>query len=99
MQNDSDCKILEDFIVDNPNLEELETHLATFNIFAAIGVVRQELRYSNFLAFLLDPSQNSGLEDAFLKRFLQKAISNLHIQKLAITPIDLDTNKKIYKEA
>ena len=91
MQNDSDYKSLEEFVVGNSDLEELEGHLEKFNIFEAIGVVRQELRHSNFLAFLLDPNQNSGLGQAFLKRFLQRAISNSINSELSITPIDLDS--------
>lgn len=61
MQNESNYKVLEEFVVANSELEELEDQLEKFNIFEAIGVVRQELRHSNFLAFLLDPKQNSGL--------------------------------------
>ena len=41
-------------VVGNSDLEELEGRLEKFNIFEAIGVVRQELRHSNFLAFLLE---------------------------------------------
>jgi len=91
MKNDSDYKVLENFVVSNSDLEELEVQLEKFNIFEAIGVVRQELRHSNFLAFLLDPNQNSGLGQAFLKRFLQKAILNSANSKLTLTPIDLDS--------
>lgn len=91
MQDDSDYKLLENFVVGNSDLEELEIRLEKFNIFEAIGVVRQELRHSNFLAFLLDPSQNSGLGQTFLKRFLQKAILNSTTSELSITPIDVDS--------
>jgi len=91
MQNDSDYKVLENFVVGNSDLEKLEIQLEKFNIFEVIGVVRQELRHSNFLAFLLNPSQNSGLGQAFLKRFLQKAILNSTNSDLSITPIDLDS--------
>ena len=82
-------KWLEDFLVDNPALEKLEGLLDQFNIFEAIGAVRQEVRHSDFLAFLLNPNQNHGLRDIFVKRLLQKAISNSN-QLLDITPIDLD---------
>ncbi|MDZ7960601.1 MAG: hypothetical protein RMY34_22425 [Aulosira sp. DedQUE10] len=40
-----DRALLEKFIVDNEELEELESKLAQFNIFEAIGVVRQEIRH------------------------------------------------------
>ncbi|MCK5600564.1 PD-(D/E)XK nuclease family protein, partial [Candidatus Pacearchaeota archaeon] len=90
MTDDADYKALEQFVVDNPDLEELEGHLEQFNIFEALGAVRQEVRHSNLLGFLLDPAQNHGLHDTFLQRFLKKALSDLHDSNLAITPIDLD---------
>jgi hypothetical protein len=46
---------LETFILDNADLETLEGMLEQFNIFEALGVVRREVRHSDFLAFLLDP--------------------------------------------
>jgi hypothetical protein len=50
---DEDRTALEKFVTNNQELERLEALLAEFNIFEAIGVVRQELRHSDFLAFLL----------------------------------------------
>jgi len=47
---------LEDFLIENPDLERLEIMLGEFNLFEALGVVRQELRHSDFLGFLLDRS-------------------------------------------
>ena len=62
-----DLEALEALVVDNPDLERLEALLDEFNIFEAIGAVRVELRHSDFLAFLLNPTQNHGLGDAFVK--------------------------------
>ncbi|HLP87657.1 MAG TPA: PD-(D/E)XK nuclease family protein [Nostocaceae cyanobacterium] len=64
-------ELLEKFIADNQELEELEAQFTEVNIFEAIGVVRREIMHSNFLAFLLNPSQNHRLGDIFLKRFLK----------------------------
>lgn len=85
-----DRKALEAFVVDNPELEQLEALLEQFNIFEAIGVVRQELRHSDFLAFLLNPQENHGLGDVFLKRLLQKILVATQDVIVQITPIDLD---------
>ncbi|HEY7416671.1 MAG TPA: PD-(D/E)XK nuclease family protein [Ktedonobacteraceae bacterium] len=82
-------KALEALVVDNPELERLEALLERFNIFEAIGAVRQEVRHSDFLAFLLNPQQNHGLGDAFLKRFLQKVLSSSD-GDVPVSPIDLD---------
>jgi len=87
--------LLESFIVDNEELEELESKLAQFNIFEALGVVRQELRHSNFLAFLLNPSQNHRLDDIFLKRFLKKVLletdvpTNVNYANISAVDIDI----------
>ena len=59
-------------------LKTLEARLATqnaFNLFDAIGVANQELRHSDFLAFLLRPDKAHGLGDTFLKWFLLHALS------------------------
>jgi hypothetical protein len=44
--------------VANADLETLEGLIAQFSIFDTIGAALQELRRSDFLAFLLDPQQN-----------------------------------------
>jgi hypothetical protein len=85
-----DKTALEAFVVDNPELEQLEALLEQFNIFEAIGVVRQESRHSDFLAFLLNPQENHGLGDVFLKRLLQKILVATQGVIVPITPIDLD---------
>ena len=46
------------------------------NIFEAAGLERQELKHSNFLAFLLRPRELHGLRDEFLRRVLQSAVQN-----------------------
>jgi hypothetical protein len=86
----TDRRALEAFVMANMDLETLEALLAQFNIFDAIGVARQELRHSDFLAFLLDPRQTHGLGDSFLKRFLQHALIQSHEESRPIGPIDLD---------
>ena len=89
MLDKQDKKMLEDLVLD-PLLEGLEAQIEKFNIFEAVGAVRQESRHSDFLAFLLHPTQNHGLGDTFLKRLLQKAIAYLENNELSITQIDLD---------
>ena len=92
MAIDESAKVLlQAFVLENDDLERLEALLGQFNIFEAIGAVRQELRHSDFLAHLLDPRQNHGLGDIFAKRLLQKALSSVSDSSLPITAIDLDT--------
>jgi hypothetical protein len=80
---------LQDLVVHNPDLERLESILDRFNIFEALGAVHQEVRHSDFLSFLLNPRQNHGLGDLFVKRLLQEAIAQADFSQ-PITPIDLD---------
>ena len=57
--------------VQNPDLLRLESLLKRFNLFEAMGVIRQELRHSDLLACLLDSSQSHGLGTIFLTELLQ----------------------------
>jgi len=87
MSDAEHIKLLEAFLIDNPQLDELESRVAEFNIFEAMGAVRQELRHSDFLAFLLNPFEKHGLGDIFLKRFLMKALSLA--EETIISPINI----------
>lgn len=84
----ADIKALEALIIDNPDLQRLESLIAQFNIFKAMGIVHQEARHSDFLSFLLDPSAKHGLGDKFLKCFLLRAL--LEAPDLPIAPIWID---------
>lgn len=83
-----DRDLLEAFVVNNQDLEQLEAMLAEFNIFEAIGVIRQEIRHSHFLAFLLNPVQNHGLGDVFLKRWLKNVL--IEAERPPVSPVDID---------
>jgi hypothetical protein len=87
--NEAELEALEAFVVD-PDLERLEELSGQFNLFEAIGATRMEVRHSDFLAFLLDPSQSHGLGDFFLKRLLQKILAGPGRGTEGITPIHLD---------
>lgn len=84
----SDKTDLQNLIVNNPEFEQLEHLLSKFNLFEALGIVHQEIRHSDFLAFLLNAQGNHGLGDIFVKRLLQEAIGLADFPK-QITPLDL----------
>jgi len=81
-------KLLEQFVVDNEDLEHLESLLDQFNIFEAVGMVRQEIRHSNCLAFLLNPSASHRLGDIFLKTFLKRLL--LGANNASVSSIEID---------
>jgi hypothetical protein len=85
---EADQKALAAFLLDNPELGQLEALLDEFNIFEAIGAVRQEVRHSDFLAFLLNPRERHGLGAAFAQQVLLAAIRASEIET-GVTPIDL----------
>jgi hypothetical protein len=101
-EDEAKRKALEEFVVDNKDLERLELLLAPFNLFEALEAVGVETRHSAFLAFLLDPKQNHGLGDVFLKQLLKKAVTGVSPEQSAISPIDLDvwdlTETQVYRE-
>lgn len=80
--------LLEQFVVNNADLERLESLLNQFNIFEATGMVRQEIRHSHFLAFLLNPSASHHLRDIFLKTFLKRLL--LEADNATVSPIEID---------
>jgi hypothetical protein len=50
MVDGEDIKLLEDFVLNNPELEKLENMLDQFNVFETLNVVNAEIRHSNVLS-------------------------------------------------
>ncbi len=67
-------ELIDIFLADNPELEELIDQLATFNVFRALKIENTEIRHSNVLGWLLDPSESHGLGDIILRRVLSNAL-------------------------
>lgn len=87
----SDQQALEDFVLANPELDELEILLDQFNIFEAMRAERTEIRHSDFLAFLMDPGRPHGLGDSVLKSILQAVLKAKGDYPAGVTPVDLDS--------
>ncbi len=51
MKDSDNEKALEEFVLNNPELERLEGMLDTFNVFETLKMVNVEIKHSNFLAF------------------------------------------------
>lgn len=65
---------LERLVIDDRDFAELQRQLGDFCPFEALGVVRNEIRHSNFLATMLDPNKSHGLGTSFLRRFLDGVV-------------------------
>jgi len=90
MKKTEDVALLEQFVLNNPELERLERILDDFNPFVAMKWTRQEVRHSCFLRWLLDPSETHGLGSYFLRQFV-KYTASLSNQPSGISVVDLDS--------
>jgi len=80
--------ILNRFLVGNSELEELSAELSIFNIFKVLNIERTEIRHSNVLSWLLNPLENHGLGDLFVKRYLSTIL--LECGKPPIQPAQIE---------
>ena len=85
----TDRRELEELVVGNEDFRRLEEALDPINIFEAVGVTRQEIRHSKFLAYLLDPGGNHGLGTRLTQHLLQTIVRQAE-QPVGISAIDLD---------
>lgn len=69
--NLSDEEALQNFLLDIDCLDELLPWTKRFNLFDVLKISRMEIRHSNMLAWLLNPNENHGMGDAFLKAIVQ----------------------------
>lgn len=67
----SDKEALEKFLMDIDILDTIYARLSHFNPFETLSIVNAEIRHSNVLAWLLNPNENHGLDDIFLKKIIQ----------------------------
>lgn len=88
--SESDLAALERFVVENDDLLELEATIGRFNIFDALRIERAEIRHSNFLAWLLTPSESHGQGDLFLKAVLMDVLRLAPPSKRPLSPVALD---------
>ncbi|WP_234978376.1 PDDEXK-like family protein [Bacillus tuaregi] len=85
---EEDRKAIEDFLMDVDILDHLESKISNFNIFETLGIVNTEIRHSNVIAWLLTPDETHGLDDIFIKKFLQEVFYN-HRNSIQNSNIDL----------
>jgi len=67
----NDQEALEKFLMDIDILDTIYVRLSHFNPFETLSIVNAEIRHSNVLAWLLNPNENHGLGDIFLKKIIQ----------------------------
>lgn len=72
---------LTNFLLDIDCLKELDDWTDDFNLFDVLKITNMEIRHSNILAWLLDPNENHGLGDSFLKAFVTKVTAKCDLSK------------------
>lgn len=67
-------QMLKEFILEDECLSDISVKANEINIFEVLKAEKSELRHSNMLAWLLDPSENHGLGASFLREFIKAVI-------------------------
>lgn len=83
-------QLLNKFLVDNPELEELSAKLSIFNILKILKIEKAEIRHSNVLAWLLNPQESHGLGQAFIRRFLSTILLDNESSEIKLTPASVE---------
>jgi len=92
LENSAAVTALEYFVVENEDLLALEQRIGRFNIFDALRIVDAEIRHSNFLGWLLDPSEAHNQGGLFLRAILMDLLrqSEPPQRPQGLSPITLD---------
>jgi len=87
-------------LIKDPDLEKLNLNLKSTNFFNILKLESAEIRHSNFLAWLLDPSGSHNLGDIFLRWFLRDIFSDEKVEwsdEFQVDHYNL-SNVKVYRE-
>ena len=76
-------------LFDDPDFNAIHQRLSPFNLFEAKGVIRAELRHSNFLAYLLSPSRPHGLGARPLVAVVRAILARLPVGERPIGMLEL----------
>ncbi len=89
-----------ELINDIEAFKKMECFPSGFNIFEAVGMVAQEIKHSNFLSFLFDPSKEHPYRDSFVRSFLQEAAKNSNFAEFSPLTITLNdySDIKVHRE-
>ena len=75
MPEEDDETALKSFLLDIDCLNALSEWTCKFNLFDVLKISRTEIRHSNVLSWLLNPSENHGLGDSVLRGLIQFVVS------------------------
>lgn len=87
---------MEALFVNNAGLIRIKAYLNRFNPIRIMKMERMEIRHSAILAWLLDPAETHGFDDAFLKAFLGEALRGTSTER---KPTALDISQSNLRDA
>lgn len=90
---DNDEKLLVEFLKDVDILNEIEANVDNFNVFEILGTINTEIRHSNMLAWLFNPNEVHGLNDLFIKKFIE-----IYLNKSSVEMDDSFVLKMLLKD-
>lgn len=93
-------KLLYNDLLKDIEFDKLELGLQNPNIFEVLKISKTEIRHSNFLSWMLNPSSSHQLGDVFLKRFLREVFLSEtfnDINQVDVEGMDL-SNVEVYRE-
>lgn len=83
-QNDKDLELLQNLLLDVDSLNRLDSSFSKLNFFDVLKIGRTEIRHSNVLSWILDPKENHGLSDSFIKGFFNILIKRNIVKEKSI---------------
>ncbi len=98
---DKELQLINNFIVDNAELDSVSDQLAQFNVFDVLGITHYEIRHSNTLAWLFDPKGHHNFGYKFLQRFLSRMIHESEYEaKITASEVELSSysDLQVYRE-
>ncbi len=69
---DNEREALKAFLLDADCLKQLDRWKDKYNLFDVLRITNMEIRHSNILAWLLDPNENHGLGDSFIRELVTR---------------------------
>lgn len=89
--NDEQYRWLTELIFDSKELDKLGGMVSEFNLFEAMGMVRQEIRHSHFLGTLFNPREPHGLGSRFFESLLSRLLYDLPERRSGdVSLLDID---------
>ena len=91
-RDEKDKRDLIDLILNDECLSGLSSKAGETNIYKLLKVERVEIRHSNMLSWLLDPSEDHNFGDAFLREIIKRVLKNSKddIDEIALERLVLD---------